>query len=261
MLGVVECRDHKRRKGPAAIEGFAKKTENLGANLRMMVSKKGFTPQALRLAAHEHIDCLSLLPDDPKETGFTVGHFWYATISKWTNVRLTVAFKGPVVPIDAFDSRAVKWQGKPVMNWFLRELFTTHQNVADNGERRLGGWFEQPRMLEIEGQDYEVVALFSLAYRVHRKKRKWVSWTGDGLYDWHKGQFIVPPGGTVVGSAVDRDFSTWDDFDGELPVAGNLGNGEWLLIGYDTNRWDSSRDLDVPDLRTLFATNIQLELA
>src|SRR5215831_18005210 len=38
VLGVMECKDHSRKKGPDAVEAFAKKSENLGANLRIMVS-------------------------------------------------------------------------------------------------------------------------------------------------------------------------------------------------------------------------------
>ena len=55
VLSVIECKDHSRKKGPDAVEAFAKKTENLGANLRMMFSKRGFTKMALNLAEHEHI--------------------------------------------------------------------------------------------------------------------------------------------------------------------------------------------------------------
>ncbi|MCK4488379.1 MAG: hypothetical protein KAU38_16665 [Desulfobacterales bacterium] len=29
VLGIIECKDHSRKKGPIAIEAFAKKTENL----------------------------------------------------------------------------------------------------------------------------------------------------------------------------------------------------------------------------------------
>ena len=76
ILGVIECKDHKRRKGPDVVEAFAKKTENLGANLRLMVSRKGFTDQALKLAVHEGIGCLSLLPDDPKQVGCGGGETW-----------------------------------------------------------------------------------------------------------------------------------------------------------------------------------------
>jgi restriction endonuclease len=73
ILGVIECKDHNRKKGPDAVEAFAKKTENLVAHLRMMVSKKGFTERAIRLAKHEGVTCLSLLPNDPAESGFSIG--------------------------------------------------------------------------------------------------------------------------------------------------------------------------------------------
>ena len=63
VLGVIECKDHSRKIGPSVIEAFSKKTENLGANLRLIVSRKGFTKQALTLAKHENTGCLSLLPE------------------------------------------------------------------------------------------------------------------------------------------------------------------------------------------------------
>src|SRR5262245_48931937 len=47
LLGVMECKDHNRKKGLDAVEAFAKKTEHLNANFRIMVSRKGFTKQAL----------------------------------------------------------------------------------------------------------------------------------------------------------------------------------------------------------------------
>jgi hypothetical protein len=120
VLGVIECKDHNRKKGPTAVEAFAKKTENLGANLRLMVSKKGFTKQALDLAKHEHIGCLSLLPADPKQAGFSIGDMWYGVIRLWTNPRLVIHFAVPPAPIATFRNETVKWGGKRVINWFAR---------------------------------------------------------------------------------------------------------------------------------------------
>ena len=50
ILGVVECKDHGDRIGPDYVESFATKARNLGVNLAMMVSKRGFTDQALNVA-------------------------------------------------------------------------------------------------------------------------------------------------------------------------------------------------------------------
>jgi hypothetical protein len=79
-LGVMECKDHNKKKGPADVEAFAKKTENLGANFRVMVSSKGFTPQAMKLAKHEFIGCLSLIQSDTGEVGFSIGDTWYGVL-------------------------------------------------------------------------------------------------------------------------------------------------------------------------------------
>src|SRR5262245_8334361 len=64
ILGAIECKDHNRKKGPRDVGAFAKEAEHLNANLKIMVSRKGFTKQALRLAKFEGISCLSLLPHD-----------------------------------------------------------------------------------------------------------------------------------------------------------------------------------------------------
>ncbi|MCH8964680.1 MAG: restriction endonuclease, partial [Planctomycetes bacterium] len=95
ILGVIECKDHARKKGPGAIEAFAKKTEHVRANLRAMVSTRGFTKQALKLAEHENIGCLSLIPNDTENVGFSIGDMWYGVIKKWVNVRLCIHFALP----------------------------------------------------------------------------------------------------------------------------------------------------------------------
>jgi hypothetical protein len=133
VLGVIECKDHSRKIGPSAIEAFSKKTENLGANLRLIVSTKGFAKQSLKLAKHENIGCLSLLPDNPEQVGFSIGDMWYGVIRMWSNIRLTVHFESKKSPISTFDGNTVKWQGKPVINWFLKELFTTYSEEEKEG--------------------------------------------------------------------------------------------------------------------------------
>jgi hypothetical protein len=252
VLGVIECKDHSRKKGPAAIEAFAKKTENLGANLRLMVSRKGFTEQALKLAKHEHIGCLSLLPEDPAQVGFSIGDMWYGVLRLWTNVRLVIHFTVARAPIATFDSNTVKWKGKPVVNWFLKELFTTYAEEAKEGEYTLQLKFDQQRNIEIEGQEYPVMGISCIATRVYKKKRKWVNWSGDALYDWHTGQFTIPPGGVIVGSAVETDLSEWPDFEGDIPgIESGSRPGFVRAVIYEVQKWDNSKDNEVPDLGSL----------
>lgn len=252
VLGVIECKDHSRKKGPAPVEAFAKKTENLGANLRIIVSKKGFTKQALKLAKHENIGCLSLLPEDPEQVGFSIGDMWYGVIRMWTSIRLAIHFAVTPPPVDTFQSGSVKWKGKPVINWFVKELYTTHGAETKEGEHRLTLKFDEQRNVDIEGKEYPVIAITCAATRVYKKKRKWVHWSGDALFDWHSDQFTIPSGGIVVGSAVEPDLSTWRDYDGDIPEPGKRDDTNLIrCVLYNTNKWDSSKDDDVPDLSGL----------
>lgn len=198
VLGVMECKDHSRKKGPDAVEAFAKKTENTGANLRVMVSKKGFTEQALRLAKHENIGCISLLPQDPAQVGFSIGDYWYGVISMWTSIRIHVHFPKSPVPIASFDSGKVKYNGKSVINWFQRKLIIEYGEETEEGEHGLEVKFDQCSDIEIEGKKYPVIGITCVATRIHKKKRKWVHWSGDAFFDWHTSQITIPPNTTLL---------------------------------------------------------------
>jgi hypothetical protein len=248
ILGVIECKDHNRRKGPDAIDAFAKKVENLGANFGLIVSRKGFTQQALELAKHENIGCLSLLPDDPKQAGFSIGDMWYGIISKWQELKLTIVWTAPTAPIDSFDGKTVKWDGKLVWRWFARELLRNRGDETREGEHTFCLAFDEPRQIEIEGNFYGVKEIICIATRIFRKKKKWVSWSGDALLDWHSQKFTIPPNGVITGSAVPTDLSTWADFDGEIPYR---APGLATAIIQDVQQWDESMDADVPDLSIL----------
>lgn len=145
VLGIVECKDHNRRKGPDSVEAFSKKTENLGANLRVIASRRGFTAQALKLARHENIGCISLLPNQSQQIGFSIGDMWYGVIRKWVNIRLTIHFALPVAPIAGFDGNTVKWHGKPVINWFIKQLLTTYRDEITEGLFAITLTFDQER--------------------------------------------------------------------------------------------------------------------
>ncbi len=243
ILGIVECRDHSRKKGPDAVEAFAKKCDNLGANLRLMVSKKGFTEQALTLARHEGIGCLSLLPTDPNHTGLSVGQMWYGVVQKWVNVRLTIYLPQGVTPPATFDSAEVKWHGQPIVRWFIKELLTTHGNRTEEGPFELSVQFKEVRNLEIADKDYPVQGVSCQAERICRKKKHWTSWTGDALFDWHESRLHVPAGGKLIGSAVETDLSTWDEYDGELPDRTTIGENQLQVVFYDIMQWDDSEEV------------------
>jgi hypothetical protein len=252
VLGVIECKDHGRKKGPSAIEAFSKKTENLGANLRLMVSKKGFTKQALTLAKHENIGCLSLIPDNPKELGFSVGEMWYGVIRMWSNIKLAVYIESGELPRSGFKANTINWQGKPIINWFLKELFTTYSNETKEDRFVLEIRFKKPRNVEIEGNEYSLTGISCSADREYRKKKKWVYWSGDALFDWNSNQLTVPANVEIVGNWVETDLREWEDFNGDLPKPENYYSQGWVnAIMYSQQRWDTSKNEDVPDLKEL----------
>lgn len=254
VLGVIECKDHSRRIGPGALDAFAKKTDNLGANLRIMVSKKGFTEQALTVAKHESIGCLSLLPDDPSQVGFSIGAMYYGVIRMWTNMQLRINFSGEnPSSLKVSDIDTVKWNGKPVMNWFRRELFTTYREDTE-GEHTLKLDFDEEHDIEIEGKEYPVLGIACVATRVVQKKRKWVRMSGEAFFDWHRSVLSIPPKGHVVGSAVETDLRKWPDYDGEIPeIEQNASPGAFSMqvVLHNTQEWDNSKDDEVPDLSSL----------
>jgi len=244
VLGVIECKDHSRKMGPETIEAFAKKSENLGANLRLIVSKKGFTEQALKLAKHEHIGCLSLLPQDPKQLGFSIGNMFYGVIKIWEILKIDIHFAVSPCPFKTFNIDTVKWKDKAVINWFRKELFTTYCDTNEETTHVLELLFDKPQNFEIEGQEFALKGITCYANRIIKKKRQWFSWSGDAFWDWHTNQLSVPVQGTLTGSAVSTDLSTWEDYDGEM--LSNHGIADVIL--YKTQTWDSSRDEEVPDL-------------
>jgi hypothetical protein len=252
----MECKDHSKRLGPGAVEAFAKKSENLGANLRILISKKGFTKSALKLAKHENIGCLSLLPDDPVQAGFSIGDMWYGVIQTWENARLKIKFSTSPDPIKTFNPNNVKLQGKPIGLWFLRELIATHGEEQREGAYVLEVNFREEQKLEINGQEYFAKGVVCDATRVCRKKKKWISWSGDAFFDWHSGKFTVPPGGTLVASAIHTDLLAWSNYEGEIPKIGE-GQSIGLIQGVFnlSQTWDKTQDAEVPDLNIIGISN------
>lgn len=77
-----------------------------------------------------------------------------------------------------------------------------------------------------------------------------MSWTGDGFCDRHEGKFTIPANGTIVGSPMETDISTWPDYDGEIPKMDDpMPDNSLRLVMENISKWDDS--LPVPDLMAL----------
>lgn len=250
ILGIVECKDHSRRKGPDAVEAFAKKCENLGANLRLMVSRCGFTPQGLSLAKHEGVGCLSLLPENPEGVGFSFGDYWYGVTRLWLNLRIGINPLPHPEFLRNVDPNDILVDGKPVAKWFLRELLTKYQDKTEEQDHTLTVTFSEPRVLTCAGKRVEVAQVFCIARRQYTRKRRWVTWSGDALYDWHQGAFTLPDKGILRGSVIETDLDAWPDYDGLLPD--ETGGPKQINFATATlvkqQKWLESENSQVPDL-------------
>jgi hypothetical protein len=229
LLGVIECKDWAEKIGTPEVDAFVSKARNVNANVVLMVSRKGFTEPALKQAKFEGVGTLSLLPEDPKHAGFTIGVTWYAKIYRWTTVTMTLHHAPDVVVATSWRPEEVLWQGRRALDSFLRELSTTYGQLTTEGPFRLQVVFDQaPRDFTVAGQVCPLLGISVEAQRECEKKRRWVRLQGDAFYDWHTGGITIPPGGQIATEGLRGDFSDWQPHDGDIPEA--TGFMEVLLV-------------------------------
>ena len=256
MIGVIECKDHKHRIGPEVVESFAKKTENLGTNLRILISRKGFTDQALKLARFENIGCYSLLPGDKNQAGFQIGEMWYGIIKDWPRLQLTVHFDAPEAPIKHFKTDSILWEGKEVYQFFRKELLTNYKHIDMPGPFSFSRFFKKTISMSIEGKNYPVKGISCHSERVIIKKKKWINWSGDAFIDWHtltndnRVQINIPANTSITSSFFESDLNLWEDLEGEIPEF-QEDTTLMRLIYIRESGWDTSEDCKVPDLSNL----------
>lgn len=254
-IGIIECKDQTRPKGLDDVEAFAKKTEHLGAGLRLLVSRKGFTKTALNLAKHEHIHCLSLLPHDSHRFGIEIGEWWYGVITQWIDFKLTVFWENPTT-IEQFALEEVLWQDKPVFNWFWREFVVTYRDRTRHGSLTIDLTFDHVTNVVIRGQEYPAKALSCSATGIFMKKRNWITYSGQAFFDWHTGKVVIPSGQKVDTKPVEENLFLWEDYTGEIPAIGDLTDSR-LMRGVMLLTQNLPANLPIPDLRQLSSGTVE----
>ncbi len=227
MLGVIECKDWKRKVGTQEVEAFVTKARGVNANLTLLASKSGFTKPALEKARHYGIGTISLLPKDPKNSGFSVGMEWYAEVYSWSNGNLEMHYVAKKPPVTGFSVKDVKIRDKLVVDWFLKELATTYVWKEKQGWISLPITFQRPRKLAIKGKRFLVRGLTFRALRVCNTKKRWVQLSGDGLLDWNKSILTIPPSGQVFTDGFRPDFSDWEEYEGDIPPPTGIFDGRF----------------------------------
>lgn len=213
LLGVIECKDLNKRVGSPEVDAFVTKSNDINANFKIIVSRRGFTTPAIEKAKHYGIQTLSLLPHDEVNLGFKVGNYWYADIYHWESISLTLLFReDPRHPI-SFDAGTISISGKKIIDWFINYLDDKHQT-----ETKLG-WvvsvrcdFETDQLVDIrDGEQYICSGIEFHAKRGLLKKERFVGMNGTGIFDWQQSKVTIPPKTTIAGDAVPTNFMEWDD--------------------------------------------------
>lgn len=230
LIGVIECKNWKRRVGTPEVDAFVTKTRDLNANFALIVSKKGFTKPALKKAKDHGVGTFSLLPSDPHDCGFSVGVRWYAEIYRWPKVSLVIALVNRKLRLGKFSSEEINWSGHKVLDWFQHELVTTYANEEKVGWFSLPLIFQKPRRFKVAGVCCLVKGIKFKALRTSEKKTRWVQLHGTGFFDWTKEQIIIPPKASVYTDAWRTDFSDWNPYEGDIPPSG--GFLDWRMKAF-----------------------------
>ncbi len=220
LLGVIECKDLQKKVGTPEVDAFATKARGVNANFTLLASRRGFTKPALKEAKHHGIGTISLLPKDPNDAGFSVGQQCYAQIYTWPQARLIIQIARKKQPEIKFTSDEVTWRKQKVLDWYARELVTTHLLEQKEGLHTHQLDFDKTRHLKIGKKSWPAKGITFQALRVCEQRTKWVQISGDGFYDWNKKQLIVPPNGTIEFGTFQSDFSDWEEYVGEIPAPG-----------------------------------------
>ena len=216
-LGVIECKDLNKRVGTPEVDAFVTKARDVGANLTLLASKRGFTGPAIEKAKDYGIGTISLLNDGLKECGFYLGVQWYAERYAWTKLKVILHFSAKKRPIDSFDAESVTYRGMPILFWIRKELVTVRLKEEKLGWHQLELQFDRPRLLSNGEKQFKVKAITFQALRESVKKTKMFRISGDGIYNFSKEQISIPPEGVVEFGTVRTDFSDWADYAGDIP--------------------------------------------
>jgi len=210
ILGVIECKDLKKRVGTPIVDAFVTKSQDINANFKIIVSKRGYSKPAIKKAKHYGIQTLSLLPEQESKLGFMVGTKWYADIYSWSQLAVSLKFlEPPEKPVD-FKAEEVSINGKKVIDAFTNYLLEKEPFVSDEG------WvfscraeFDNPQKVFVRNGEYYLCnAIDFAAHRAIDKRERIIGWSGTGFYDWQKSNVTLPPGANVKSYDVPMDFIT-----------------------------------------------------
>lgn len=211
LLGVIECKDLQRKVGSPEIDAFVTKSQDVNANVRLFMSRRGFSKPALEKCAHYGIQPLSLLGHDTSNLKVFLGTRWEADLIRWGRVSVTLRFvRDPETPV-TFKAETLTIGGKRILDWFTNYLLTKEDEITEFGwVVGIGVEFSTPQTVQLEPDvTHLCTAIEFFAERVCDKFERVVAISGTGFYDWNKRKASFPPGSKIGTEPVPMDFTKW----------------------------------------------------
>lgn len=213
LLGIIECKDTKAKVGTPEVDAFVTKSGDVNANVRMLMSRRGFTKPALEKCAHHGIQALSLLGHDSDKVRVRfLGTRWQADVYRWGRISVTLRFvEEPTSPI-SFRAEELSIDGKRVLDWFLNYLLDHKHEPTDLGWIvGIGVEFSRPQKVQVTTElARECRAIEFHAERVCDKYERMAPLSGTGFYDWHAKKATFVPGSEIRTEPVPMNFTEWD---------------------------------------------------
>lgn len=212
ILGVVECKDLNRKVGTPDIDAFITKSTDVNANLKVFVSRRGFSKTAIEKARYNGIQTLSLLPEDLASVGFIVGTWWFADIYFWEKFSVTLFMEDANDEPLLFDAEKLKINNKFLLDWFKNYLLENHENEMREDWHGVAISFEHNQHISISDSiRVECIGVEFSALRSCQYKEKFVGLSGDAFFDWQNSHIRYPAGAKLVSQVIDtHSISGWD---------------------------------------------------
>jgi urease gamma subunit len=212
MLGVIECKDLKRKVGNPEVDAFVTKARDVNANFKVLMSRSGFAKPALEKCADYGIQALSLLERDVANKQFLICTRWTADVRRWGGLNVWLNFCDDVAPVTDLIVEELKIRGKRVLD-SITNFLLKHEDVM-SGETEIVQMisrFERPQLIEIKpGLQRLCESIVFRAERVTRQLEYRVEIKADGFFDWNSREVTVPPNKVIATEHVPTDFSLWE---------------------------------------------------
>lgn len=210
MLGIIECKDLSRKVGLPEVDAFITKSQDVNANFKILMSRRGFSKHALEKCKKHGIQAFSMLNKDPANNGFFVGARFTADLLQWTQLSVKLHYEPTTTETAPLDVNDLKIDGKRIIDWFTNYLLDIEETITSVGwvvDKHIQ--FATPRDVSLrEGDNQLCTAITFKAERLCEQYEKLVGINGDGFFDWNANHMTFPPQ-SIRTDLVPMDLKQW----------------------------------------------------